>query len=176
MIEPQSNAGARLEFRGNGDGEVVITGDGVLSAEMTSPGHRERLRLHSAQSRLVMDRRSRILDAPESRSRPPAARSPALVRQVVSSISADRFEQQMVEFVIRWSQYGGGSAADIFVEFGLSEIEFFRRVLALIEAASFCLDVDRGVHQRIRRVCMARLGGWSSPGTWCMMSSCDSSM
>lgn len=63
----------------------------------------------------------------------------------------------MVEFVIRWSRYGGGSAADIFEEFGLPDVEFFRRVFVLINAPGVCLGVDRAVVDQIRRTCLVRL-------------------
>ncbi|MDN4521855.1 hypothetical protein NWT09_28245 [Mycolicibacterium sp. jd] len=83
----------------------------------------------------------------------------ARVRYGFAVVSADRFEQDMVEFVIRWRRYGGGCAADIFEEFGLSEAEFFRRVFVLVTAPSVDLVIDRVVLSQIRRTCLTRLRG-----------------
>ncbi|WP_158019688.1 hypothetical protein [Mycolicibacterium rhodesiae] len=74
-------------------------------------------------------------------------------------VSADRFDQDMVEFVIRWRRYGGGCAADIFEEFGLPEAEFFRRVFVLVTAPSVGLVIDRVVLDQIRHTCLTRLRG-----------------
>lgn len=82
-------------------------------------------------------------------------RSPG--RYVIAAVSADRFEQDMVDFVIRWARYGGGCSADIFEEFGLSEAEFFRRVLVLVSAPMVNVVIDRVVLDRIRSTCLTRL-------------------
>lgn len=69
----------------------------------------------------------------------------------------DTFERSMVDFAIRWCQFGGGSSQDIFEEFGLFEADFFRRVLDL----TIELSEDNGDHQQlceeVRRVCRLRL-------------------
>ena len=43
----------------------------------------------------------------------------------------------MIQFIGRWHRFGGGSARDIFVEFGLAEHEFFRRTLELLQTGRF---------------------------------------
>lgn len=37
------------------------------------------------------------------------------------------YERAIIDFIRRWHRFGGGSARDIFEEFGLSEHEFFSR-------------------------------------------------
>jgi hypothetical protein len=81
----------------------------------------------------------------------------ALVRHVVSGTTADRFEQDMVEFVFRWSCYGGGSAAEIFEEFGLPEVEFFRRVFVLTNAQRIGPSADHPILVKVRCTCLNRL-------------------
>ena len=53
-------------------------------------------------------------------------------------------ERNMLEFIRRWHRFGGGSARDIFVEFGLAEHEFFGRTLELLQTGLFAetLTVD----------------------------------
>ncbi|MDJ0420556.1 hypothetical protein ACVH9Z_32010 [Rhodococcus opacus] len=36
--------------------------------------------------------------------------------------------REMLRFAVRWEPYGGGSAEEIFVAFGLDEAEYFTRV------------------------------------------------
>jgi hypothetical protein len=86
-------------------------------------------------------------------------------RSGLSAVSGDPFERDMVDFVIRWSRYGGGSSADIFEQFGLVEPEFFRRVLVLINAPGLCLGIDRSVINQVRRTCLARLSTWWRTGS-----------
>jgi hypothetical protein len=43
-------------------------------------------------------------------------------------------ERAMIEFIRRWHRFGGGSAQDIFAEFGLAEHEFFRRTLEILQS------------------------------------------
>src|SRR5262245_33518660 len=49
----------------------------------------------------------------------------------------DGYERGIIEFIRRWHRFGGGSARDIFVEFGLAEHEFFRRTLELVQTGPF---------------------------------------
>jgi hypothetical protein len=64
----------------------------------------------------------------------------------------------MLEFVRRWHRFGGGSAQDIFVEFGLNEQEYFSRVLKLVgESAPDDPGVASTADDQIRKVCRWRL-------------------
>src|SRR6476660_4575653 len=47
------------------------------------------------------------------------------------------YERAMIEFIRRWHRFGGGSARDIFREFGLAERVFFRRTLELLQTRPF---------------------------------------
>ena len=66
------------------------------------------------------------------------------------------YERAMIEFIRRWHRFGGGSARDIFVEFGLAEHEFFRRTLELLQTGPFA-EIDDETVEYIRKVCRWRL-------------------
>ena len=62
---------------------------------------------------------------------------------------------RLLEFAERWYPFGGGSAEDIFVEFGLTVDAYFERL-------SDALDADVGglspaVHEALQRICNQRL-------------------
>jgi hypothetical protein len=65
----------------------------------------------------------------------------------------------MVEFIRRWYRFGGGSAREIFEEFGLDEHEFFIRVLDLLQTAvsADALGLSAMAYNEIRKVCRSRL-------------------
>jgi hypothetical protein len=44
------------------------------------------------------------------------------------------YDEHILDHLYRWFPYGGGSAEDIFVTFGLDESEFFTRALELLSA------------------------------------------
>ena len=70
------------------------------------------------------------------------------------------FERSMIQFIRSWHRFGGGSARDIFVEFGLAEYEFFRRTLELLQTGRFTgMNEDA---EYIRKVCRWRLSAASS--------------
>jgi hypothetical protein len=71
------------------------------------------------------------------------------------------YERSMIDFIQRWHRFGGGSARDIFVEFGLPEHEFFRRTLELIQARLFT-GMTEETAEYIRKVCRWRLLAASS--------------
>lgn len=73
--------------------------------------------------------------------------------------SLGRYEWAMVEFIRRWYRFGGGSARDIFEEFGLGEHEFFIRVLDLVQAVASAdaPGLTAMAHNDIRKVCRWRL-------------------
>ena len=66
------------------------------------------------------------------------------------------YERAMIEFIRRWHRFGGGSARDIFAEFGLVEHEFFGRTLELLQTRPFAEMTDETV-EYIRKVCRWRL-------------------
>jgi hypothetical protein len=66
------------------------------------------------------------------------------------------FERAMIEFIRRWHRFGGGSARDIFAEFGLAEREFFRRTLELLQTGPFA-GINEETAEYIRKVCRWRL-------------------
>jgi len=66
------------------------------------------------------------------------------------------FERSMIQFIRRWHRFGGGSARDIFVEFGLAEHEFFRRTLELLQTGPFA-GINEETAEYIRKVCRWRL-------------------
>ncbi|WP_163888781.1 hypothetical protein [Mycolicibacterium hippocampi] len=63
----------------------------------------------------------------------------------------------MIEFVTRWHLYGGGPASEIFVDFGISEREFFARTLRLLATDYTASHVDAATAGRLREVCRRRL-------------------
>jgi len=65
-------------------------------------------------------------------------------------------ERNMLEFIRRWHRFGGGSARDIYVEFGLGEHEFFGRTLELLQTGLFAETTDETV-EYIRKVCRWRV-------------------
>jgi len=62
-----------------------------------------------------------------------ASRRGAGHRDETTAAGRARDERNMLEFIRRWHRFGGGSARDIFVEFGLAEHEFFGRTLELLQ-------------------------------------------
>ena len=66
------------------------------------------------------------------------------------------YERAMIEFIRRWHRFGGGSARDIFREFGLAERVFFRRTLELLQTRPFAEMTDETV-EYIRKVCRWRV-------------------
>jgi hypothetical protein len=65
-------------------------------------------------------------------------------------------ERAMIEFIRRWHRFGGGSARDIFAEFGLAEHEFFGRTLELLQTRPFA-GINEETADYIRKVCRWRL-------------------
>ncbi|TQR84316.1 hypothetical protein D8S82_22480 [Mycobacterium hodleri] len=89
---------------------------------------------------------------------PPAPDTGAEKQWIDSPPSYGSYEKAMLEFVRRWHRFGGGSAQDIFVEFGLNEQEFFSRVLHLVGAAAPAgPGVASTADNQIRKVCRWRL-------------------
>ena len=65
-------------------------------------------------------------------------------------------ERSIIEFIRRWHRFGGGSARDIFAEFGLAEHEFFGRTLETLQTGLFT-GMTEETADYIRKVCRWRL-------------------
>jgi hypothetical protein len=65
-------------------------------------------------------------------------------------------ERAIIDFIRRWHRFGGGSARDIFEEFGLSEHEFFTKTVELL-GSTVASGVSEETANRIRKVCRWRL-------------------
>jgi hypothetical protein len=72
----------------------------------------------------------------------------------LSNIPPDEAER-MLDFARRWYPYGGGSAEDILVEFGIGERDYFKRLTDVLDAQAGP-DGD-AVVAAIREVCTRRL-------------------
>jgi len=66
------------------------------------------------------------------------------------------YERAILDFIRRWHRFGGGSARDIFEEFGLSEHEFFSKTIELLGSTG-AWGVSEETAIRIRKVCRWRL-------------------
>ena len=75
------------------------------------------------------------------------------------STSLGPYEWAMVEFIRRWYRFGGGTAQEIFEEFGLGEQEFFIRVLDLFQTVvpADARGLTAMAHNEIRKVCRWRM-------------------
>ena len=73
-----------------------------------------------------------------------------------SSSRGFAYERAIIDFIRRWHRFGGGSARDIFEEFGLSEHEFFAKTIELLGSTG-ALGVSEETAIRIRKVCRWRL-------------------
>ncbi|WP_099383126.1 hypothetical protein [Williamsia muralis] len=73
----------------------------------------------------------------------------------VSRLSVDQL--RIVDFAVRWHRYGGGGAEDIFVDFGLSESDYFIRLETLLSARSLATGLDSKTIADMRDVCRQRI-------------------
>lgn len=71
----------------------------------------------------------------------------------MSTTPAD--SHRMMDFARIWSQYGGGEAEDIMVQFGLSEKQYFERIMELLRKSSKDFGVDP--YKSIRSTALTRL-------------------
>jgi hypothetical protein len=90
----------------------------------------------------------------------PIARAAVNRAETTEAGRAD-YERSMIDFIRSWHRFGGGSARDIFVEFGLPEHEFFRRTLELLQTRLFA-GMTEDTAEYIRKVCRWRLSATSS--------------
>jgi hypothetical protein len=77
-------------------------------------------------------------------------------RDEITETAGLRGERAIIEFIRRWHRFGGGSAGDIFAEFGLAEHEFFSRTLELLQIGHFA-GINEETAEYIRKVCRWRL-------------------
>jgi hypothetical protein len=71
------------------------------------------------------------------------------------------YERAMIDFIRQWHRFGGGTARDIFIEFGVPEHEFFSRTLDLLQTRLFT-GMTEDTAEYIRKVCRWRLSAASS--------------
>lgn len=65
-------------------------------------------------------------------------------------------DQHIMAFALKWRHWGGGPAGDIFIEFGLTPVQYFRRLEAFLNAgAANHLPAD--IAQQLRTICRGRL-------------------
>ena len=73
----------------------------------------------------------------------------------MTSDGAPTERAHLVGFAISWLPYGGGSAEDIFLEFGLTEHAYFERLLTLLKDGD--LRVSEAARHGLGSVCVRRL-------------------
>jgi hypothetical protein len=73
----------------------------------------------------------------------------------LSNIPPDEAER-MLDFARRWYPYGGGSAEDILVEFGIGERDYFQRLADVLDSPQAGPEKENVV-AAIREVCARRL-------------------
>lgn len=78
-----------------------------------------------------------------------------LAQVAIPAVSADL--QHLVDFARRWYLYGGGSAEDIFVTFGLTEQDYFRRLDWVLRTHGVATGLDPATIDAIQQVGTRRL-------------------
>lgn len=73
----------------------------------------------------------------------------------MTSVSGADDRGRLLAFAIAWYRYGGGSAEDIFVEFGLTETTYFQRLLTVVLGSDTTVPAD--VRAAITAICEHRL-------------------
>lgn len=72
------------------------------------------------------------------------------------TMTTSAVDEQMVTFAYRWMPFGGSADDDIFAEFGLTPVQFYLRVIEIVESGEV-----RGVvapsHHRFIKYCHRRL-------------------
>ncbi|MCF8786225.1 MULTISPECIES: DUF3263 domain-containing protein [Rhodococcus] len=73
----------------------------------------------------------------------------------------------IVDFAQKWRHWGGGSDADIFVEFGLTPAQYFRRLQQILEKKWFMhsLAITPAVSAQLQLICQVRLASHSARNT-----------
>ncbi|CAG7587384.1 MULTISPECIES: DUF3263 domain-containing protein [Rhodococcus] len=64
----------------------------------------------------------------------------------------------LLTFARKWRHRGGGSGEDILVEFGLSQREYFRKLLSLLDQRiGAAADLPLPIRQQLTQICHLRL-------------------
>ena len=70
----------------------------------------------------------------------------------------DQNSNYLLTFAKKWRHWGGGSAEDILVEFGLSPSEYFRQLQTLLdERNGAAAHLPLAVHEQLKLICQDRL-------------------
>lgn len=64
-------------------------------------------------------------------------------------------DADIIAFAVRWRHWGGGDSSDIFVEFGISQDQYFRR-LARILGSVRARELSPDVREELWAICRAR--------------------
>lgn len=70
-----------------------------------------------------------------------------------SSVELSDIDERIVRFALMWRHWGGGSAGDIFVEFGISPRAYFERLTGLLNV----VELSSVETEQIRAICTERL-------------------
>lgn len=74
---------------------------------------------------------------------------------MVSRASSENESARMVAFALQWLPYGGGSAEDIMVEFGMAPREYFTRLGDIVADQQSALEFD--TRTALCKVCRDRV-------------------
>lgn len=71
----------------------------------------------------------------------------------MTPIGVDRFDWEIITFVVRWAPYGGPKEDDVMPTFGMTCEELQKRFTAIVSALirSESLRVTRGQHELLAR-------------------------
>ncbi|WP_433521402.1 hypothetical protein ACQPZ2_29225 [Nocardia pseudovaccinii] len=84
-------------------------------------------------------------------------RSRGAVQTASAVAEFDYWDRAILDFGVRWHPYGGGHPGRIFIEFGIDEGEYFRRLLRLVNPPDARFELTETDRAKIRSVCEARL-------------------
>lgn len=77
------------------------------------------------------------------------------VRRVPPVVLDRNQTTEMLRFAMRWLPFGGGSEVDIFIEFGVTGSEFYRRLAVILRRRS-TTELAPLEHRRLSEICAAR--------------------
>ncbi|KXX59930.1 DUF3263 domain-containing protein [Rhodococcus sp. ACS1] len=64
-------------------------------------------------------------------------------------------DADLLAFAVKWRHWGGGSRSDIFVEFGISPDQYFRRLARILDGVK-ARELAPDVREELRTICRAR--------------------
>ncbi|OZC57157.1 hypothetical protein CH289_04545 [Rhodococcus sp. RS1C4] len=62
-------------------------------------------------------------------------------------------DKPILDFALKWLPWGGGPDEDIMVEFGLSTVQFYSRLQALLDSSTRAPNLDKTVVDELYRLC-----------------------